>query len=44
MLSPLRALVFVTLTAAGFAVPVAQAAGLAGTYEIWPTPADEQGC
>ena len=43
MSSPLRALVFVALTAAAFAAPVAHAAGLAGTYEICRTPADEQG-
>jgi hypothetical protein len=39
----LRALVLATLTAAAFAAPVAHAAGLAGTYEICRTPADEQG-
>ncbi|MFM0649544.1 hypothetical protein PQR14_34945 [Paraburkholderia bryophila] len=42
MSSSLRVLVFVTLTAATFAAPVAHAAGLAGTYEICRTPADEQ--
>ncbi|CAE6699058.1 hypothetical protein [Paraburkholderia haematera] len=43
MSSSLRALVFVTVTIAAFAAPVAYGAGLAGTYEICRTPADEQG-
>lgn len=43
MSNPLRALVFVTLTGAALAAPVAHAAGLTGTYEICRTPADEQG-
>ncbi|MBW0445165.1 hypothetical protein EN871_04235 [bacterium M00.F.Ca.ET.228.01.1.1] len=39
----MRALAFVALSAATFAAPGVHAAGLAGTYEICRTSADEQG-
>jgi len=42
MSNPLRALVFASYTAAAFAAPVAYGAGLAGTYEICRTSAEEQ--
>ncbi|MFM0491115.1 hypothetical protein [Paraburkholderia graminis] len=43
MSSQLRALLFVAMSAAALAAPVAHAAGLAGTYEICRTPAEDQG-
>lgn len=42
MSRPLRLFVFAAVTVASLTAPVVRAAGLAGTYEICRTPADEQ--